>query len=233
MRSAKLSSVWGEVHAFVRAECAGRSSGHGAPHAQAIAESALLVANMEGHGTNEPLLTRVLVLGLLHDVADHKFDDAAGSMIARVQKFVLGGAERWFGDAAEGPLCLSAIDAVSFSKENKRGMRWFEPALGGVGAQWVTVRDIVSDADKLAAIGVEGILRCWQYGRETKASMTPQELAKRVQDHADEKLLLLKDKFIVTPSGKALAEPRHQDMLDILALWAKEAPTTYDAPLHV
>ena len=121
-------------------------------------------------------------------------------------------------------------------KEKKNGKRWFEKVLP---FEWVVVRDIVSDADKLYAIGIEGMTRCWIYGMELMAKagnppeMTPAWNTKRVIEHADEKLLLLKDEYIVTESGKFLAEPRHQDMLDKLAKWNKgeDLPKGFDAPM--
>jgi len=235
MLSAELSSLWTHVHNYVLSECIARPSDHGAPHAQAVAESSLLIATLEGHAADAPLLRRVLVLALLHDVADHKYD-ADGSLKKRVETFVRDNAGAFFGSAAieEGDMCLAAIDAVSFSKENKRGRRWFVTALGGEDAPWLVARDIVSDADKLAAIGIQGIQRCWQYACEMAlaAGRAPdaRELAEHVQAHAAEKLLLLMDRFIVTCGGKALAAPRHADMVRALEGWAKMPPTSLNAP---
>ena len=246
--TAPLLADWATCMAFVRATCAGRSCSHGHTHAQLVTESALLISAMqpppaaaaggEGEGEREGdrqlHLRRIVHVAMLHDVADHKYERTPGQLTEAVAKFV---ALQFSDSVGEQELCLRTIDAISFSKEKKRGMRWFEATLP---PPWLAVRDIVSDADKLYAIGIEGLTRCWIYSMELmhQAGNPPHMDVKwcvdRAVEHADEKLLLLKDAFIVTPSGKRLAEPRHQDMVDILDKWRRgvDVPVSLDAPLR-
>ena len=132
---------------------------------------------------------------------------------------------------------MLAISAVSYSKENSKGMRWFEAELKS--PMWIAVRDAVSDADKIEAIGYLGLLRCYEYQVHVlKDNGTwPQVLAEYgldrvgkehllplVAQHADDKLLRLKDAFIVTPAGKFLAMPLHDEVVEGLKQWTQSGP---------
>ena len=83
-----------------------------------------------------------------------------------------------------------------------------------------TLRDIVSDADKLEAIGVVGLARCIEFRRETAQSDdTYEAMVADVARHCDEKLLRLASDYIRTAPGQALAAPRHR----YLAEWREAA----------
>jgi len=254
MQLARLSSAnladWKTCSAFCRAACQNRGVSHNHTHMQVVCESAIAIAFMEmssPSNENETLqqkifadqenfLRRIIFVAQLHDVCDHKYEKVPGELTGKLQNFVTS----QFNNNKEDDECknlLKTIEAISFSKEKKQGKRWFEKELP---VEWVLVRDIVSDADKLTAIGVEGLTRCWIYGMELIAKagnppeMTPEWNTKRVIDHGEEKLLLLKDEYIVTKSGKFLAEPRHQDMVEMFAKWKKgeDLPKGFDAPMH-
>ena len=95
--------------------------------------------------------------------------------------------------------------------------------------------EIVQDADRLDALGAVGIARCFNYGgyknREIynpniapNLSMTKDEYKNSTAptiNHFYEKLLLLKDRMN-TPTGKRLAEQRHQFMEQFLAQFFAE-----------
>ena len=42
--------------------------------------------------------------------------------------------------------------------------------------KYEVLRDIVSDADKLEAIGEQGVLRCYQYKLETRPDISTEEV---------------------------------------------------------
>jgi len=77
---------------------------------------------------------------------------------------------------------------ISFSAEKKNGMRYFEEILG---PDWSLIRDIVSDADKLEALGNIGIERCHKYTCETHPDLPEEEIIKLMHTHAEEKLFKL------------------------------------------
>lgn len=191
---------------------------------------------------------RIILAAMLHDVADHKYDDAEGGLEKKLQQFARSECERLFDIAAkemeeeekaaqDGKLggttatsslhnirlfspiecieflspspvktvvvenelqqLLLAIAAISFSKEKKLGKNWFSipekctkaviiksgaragsspesatpsPArLNPLTPSWLIVRHVVSDGDKLHALGEEGLIRCYTYTCEVAA----------------------------------------------------------------
>ncbi|MBP9820548.1 HD domain-containing protein [Candidatus Saccharibacteria bacterium] len=163
----------------------------------------------------------VVELGaLLHDVADWKFNDGdleAGPKVAR----------EWLGSLqVKDEIILMVEDIirnVSFKGANvKQNMKSIEGK-------------IVSDADKLDAIGAIGIARTFAYGgangtpiydpniepvkhktfEEYKNSKT------HTVNHFYEKLLLIKDK-LYTQTAKDIAKHRHDIMKNYLDEFYKE-----------
>ena len=86
---------------------------------------------------------------------------------------------------------------------------------------------IVSDADKLEALGIEGVQRMMDYnmnqnlgssiaistGYVSQRKTTVEEMVKRIKEHTAEKLSLLKDHYIHTKTGKRLAEDLHNQLI--------------------
>jgi HD superfamily phosphodiesterase len=116
------------------------------------------------------------------------------------------------------------MSAVSYSKEYKLRTESevpfsFAESLGETGA---LIRDIVSDADKIEAIGEIGVERCMEYAREYMLKTnhrhgTEAEINAYLISHAQDKLLfLLRHNYIRTSIGKDMAKPHHNKMIDII-----------------
>jgi uncharacterized protein len=186
---------------FVGEVCKGRDPSHGLEHMQKVRDNALLICRMMGV-TDAQTISDVGLVALLHDVADHKYDkDGSLGLNEKIRMFL---TEHSIDPAP----VLSCINAISFSKEQRNGMRWFEKELD---AYWVQVRDIVSDADKLEAIGLVGVRRCLEYA--VSQGHRGSDVTKHLLTHMREKLLLIRDHYIVTDAGKLLAAPLHEEMM--------------------
>jgi len=193
------------IESFVREACKGRDPSHGLEHMQKVRDNALLIHRMMGHQTEtkteiRPTVSDVTLVALLHDVADHKYDKD-GTLNEKIREFLVS------RDIDPDPV-MACIDAISFSKEHRNGMRWFEKALG---PYWTQVRDIVSDADKFEAIGVVGIQRCLEYG--AAQGYAGSDAVRHLLSHMRDKLLLIRDQYIVTDPGKLLSIPLHEQMV--------------------
>lgn len=204
--------------AFVKAALKNAEGGHDWFHTERVFKTAKVLAKEE----NADSLV-VQLAALLHDIADPKFhdgDEEIGPMTA--EKFLKD------HDVSEDVVnhVVSIIRHMSFknSLENQEKKRFSSKEL-----------QIVQDADRLDAIGAIGIARTFNYGGfknrplydpsiPPNLNMTKKEYKKSNSptiNHFYEKLLLLKERMN-TESGKAIAEERHQFMLDFLEQFYKE-----------
>jgi uncharacterized protein len=193
----------------VRELLAADSSGHDWWHIQRVWNNALHLAQREKADSFV-----VQLAALLHDIADWKFH---------------GGDETLGPQRAAAWLSGLGIDAATIDHvcEIIRGLS-FKGA--GVATPMRTLEgQVVQDADRLDAIGAIGIARAFAYGGHAGRAMHNPDIPMEQHDsfaaykknsgptinHFYEKLLLLKDRMN-TPSGRQLAESRHQFMEQFL-----------------
>lgn len=236
--------LWKRCREFVAEVCAGRGPSHGLQHMETVTQVALLLVSMENEQHYRPsrrvFSARVIVVAMLHDVNDHKFDKD-GTLSQKVTDFVakdllqgsfsfaqvLGVEEEEGRSSLEtvAQLIVAAVGAVSFSKEKKNGKRYFEKPLG---EEFCAVRDYVSDADKIEVLGRNGLVRCYECFLECFAAKdrapTDEEVLADLHKHAEEKLLRLKEEYIVTTAGKFIAEPKHHELVEALEEWTRHGP---------
>lgn len=201
--------------AFVKAQLARAEGGHDWFHIERVYNNAMLIA--KGEDCN----LEVVQLGaLLHDIADSKFHDGDET---------IGPSMAWQFLAAQNVPediiihVVNIIENISFKGGNHE-IKFHSIEL-----------DIVQDADRLDALGAIGIARTFNYGgfknralydpsiapdltmtkEQYKASTAP------TLNHFYEKLLLLKDRMN-TPTGKTIAEGRHDYMVSFLSQFYSE-----------
>ncbi len=207
--------------AFVKKTLSGAEGGHDWFHIERVFKISLRIAKEE----NADLLV-VSLAALLHDIADPKFnngDDTLGPKMAsdflrsiHVEQNVIDHV-------------VQIIENISYKSNLKQE---------GVGARspFTSIElQVVQDADRIDALGAIGIARAFNYGGfKNRALYDPeiqpnlamdQETYKKSTaptiNHFYEKLLLLKD-FMNTPSGKKMAEDRHQYLLGYLKRFLAE-----------
>jgi len=205
-----------KTRAYVEEKFNGEGSGHDWWHMYRVWKLAKHIARSEPSA--DPFI--VEIAALLHDVADWKFH--GGSMEAGPKA-----AREWLeslqADEAAIVVVEDIIRNVSFKGANvKQNMQSREG-------------QIVSDADKLDAIGAIGIARVFAYGGGHGTPIYDPAIKPVRHDsfeayknskshsinHFYEKLLLLKDK-LHTPTARKIAEHRHQFMEQYLDEFYKE-----------
>ena len=188
---------------FVQTHLQGAESGHDWWHIQRVWNNTKLILQ-----TEEADVLVCELTALLHDIADSKFHDGDETIGPRVAGEFL----QTLGLDADRIAQVQAI-ILNMSFKASLGERSFH----------AKELEIVQDADRLDAIGAIGIARAFTYGgfknREIYNPDIPveQHLTKEAYkntsaptiNHFYEKLLLLKDKMN-TPTGKKIAEGRHQ-----------------------
>ncbi|UCV04416.1 HD domain-containing protein [Dechloromonas denitrificans] len=206
-----VERVAGQVKARFLAE----SSGHDWHHINRVWRLTRQIAAEEGANR------QIAELGaLLHDIADWKFHGGDDSVGPRQAALLLG------QEGAPASLIEPVVDIVATISFKGAGVATGMQTLEG---------KCVQDADRLDAIGAIGIARCFAYGGHAGRLMHDPDVPPVMHQTAEaykaskgpslnhfyEKLFLLKERMN-TPSGRALAEARHQVMADFVEQFLAE-----------
>lgn len=217
--------VSSSLEGFVRSVLATRDASHGLAHAIAVRDLSLriwrtglaardasfeAVQGMDAEGVIE-------AAAMLHDVLDHKYCDTAtpeGRAAVQRRDSFLEGLLR----PEEVAAVVAIVDHVSFSKEDKALKRGGSSPWLELAPHIQTLRHVVSDSDKIEAIGEVGLDRCFAYTRERAPHLEAAAVKAEVVQHCHDKLLRLLPEFIHTMPGRDIAKPHH----DFLATWVAE-----------
>ena len=209
--------LWNKLSDFVKKICDGRDKSHGHAHMKCVARNALKILVFELNNFNKEVIMKIMTIAWLHDVADHKYDKD-GTLKIQVREFL----KTIFDNENDCDLVMKIIDLISYSNENNAILSGnkidFCKELGLVNG---FIRYVVSDADKLEALGRIGFDRCVEYTRHNYKEkygieISNEILKQMVTTHANEKLLRLKDEFIYTNTGKKMAEILHDELIESL-----------------
>jgi HD superfamily phosphodiesterase len=208
-----IEEIWKTCQRFVYKTCSNRDSSHGPKHMKQVALNSLNIINNLNFKIEKREVEIIIISSWLHDVADHKYNET-GELKLIVEAFL----DKNYKETKE--LILNIIERISFTKEylsrvNNKKLDWKKV----LGERGILYRDIVSDADKIEALGKIGLHRTIIYEKEkyfknNKKNMSDKDLKKKVLDYCDFKLVNLKDNYIYTAPGKKIAEEKHLELLD-------------------
>lgn len=204
-----IQGRWNMLSEFVQKTCADRDESHGHAHMEAVAKMSMYIVQQDYRDRRHyhHLILDTITAAWLHDVADHKYDKD-GTLEQQLDDFGNKNISNYEN-------IKQVVKYVSFSSENK-AMKAGTPLDYDrlLTPYYALVRHIVSDADKLEAIGQIGITRAIEYTRHANPTYTTQEVHHNVWLHAHEKLLRLATEFIRTPTGRSIAQQRHREMAE-------------------
>ena len=192
---------------FVQESMAGAEGGHDWFHTERVWKMARYISEREGKGD---LLT-IELAALLHDISDPKFNDGDEEKGGRI-------AGRFLGEMGVEPQRVEHIRDIINHVSYKGGKT--QDQIDSIEFR------IVQDADRLDAMGAIGIARAFNYGGFKNRPIYDPGIALRdykdpaeyrasdapTINHFYEKLLKLKE-LMNTPTGKALAQERHDYMV--------------------
>jgi hypothetical protein len=235
-----VQSAYDKTCHFMVNACHDREQSHGAQHMKAVCTTAIryfiAIFGARRISTSErveKLFIMVIMVALLHDVADHKYDKD-GRMEEKVWTFL--GKNCWrYG--VNPRLIGEIIFDISLSKEIKKiksgeienSTEYWAEKYG----KYAVVRHIVSDADKLEATGIVGFERFKQFiieeflAKQILAAPdvspklpTPEYLRKLLAMKLcmdSENNLIRYPKYFHTKQGKIDAIRAHEDLKACLA----------------
>ena len=190
-----------ELTKFVREICKDRDASHGLSHMERVTKTTLFIFNMMDK--HHDLLKLVMTVAWLHDVPDHKYDKNKLNYYKMI-KFL---QENDYTET-EIKLISNIIPRISYSREAKVGSDDWKEILGEKG---LFIRNVVSDADKLDAIGKFGLQRCIDFYEHK--NMSKENILSEIKLHTKDKLIKLKDHYIRTEYGKQLAKTAHSEFM--------------------
>lgn len=209
---------------YVKAEMSSNDSSHDFHHIQRVRHLAKFIAITEGLTQDDQLI--VELGALLHDLKDWKYcaDEIAGADAAR--KFL---SQENVPVEIIDQIC-HIIANIGFSKEVGT-----QNTPRDDDRQTITPFEVVQDADRLDALGAIGIARCLTYGGAKNNILYDPNISVREHlnekeykngksttiNHFPEKLFKLTD-LMKTPTGKQIANHRHQLMVDYYQQFLKE-----------
>jgi hypothetical protein len=171
-----------------------------------------------------------IISAWLHDAYDHKFD-INGRCRRKTRQFLTD----WMGAETADHLML-ILESTSYTRENyhkrecygelpiqelqTKQVNWRQILCNGKCASDVCwheiIRNVVSDADKLEAIGKAGVYRCMRFGVESMEArgetVTPELAIEHLVQHYSEKLHQLCQNYIVSPMGVYIGMRRQSAM---------------------
>jgi uncharacterized protein len=186
-QASSITMIYKNLLNFVETNTSQFDESHDVNHALAVYNNAIDIASHELPGFDDDIIQ---YSSLLHDVCDHKYENSISK--AELNDFIKSQLS-----PQKAMVVIDIINNISYSQELKGLRRTLEPPYN-------IYQDIVSDADKLEALGQVGLQRCITFTLE-RNGVVPQD----VIIHCHEKLLHLKDNFIRTTRGRLLAIPLH------------------------
>lgn len=203
-----------------------RDSSHNHIHMEKVMRNALnILKNLKEkelpQGNYNLIKKMIIATSLLHDIIDHKYiPEKEIKNTKEILLFFLN-CEFKFEDSQ---LILNIIDNISYSKEKKfrdkynTAPNWIL-ILGNKGS---FIRNIVSDADKLEALGEIGIKRCLEYSKikreENNKPISEKLLKEDLIKHCEEKLFVLVSDYLIFDYSKELGRKSEIEMKKIIDL---------------
>lgn len=215
-----------EVIAFGDIIFGNRDPSHGKEHAERVSLISIIIHETDQY--DKSLLSALYMTAYLHDANDRKYD-FDGKLTAQLREFL---SKMWqkYAIIAYNPdgsltrtgeefanVILKVIDHIGFTKEDNALMNGtpinYRTILGNWG---LTLRNIISDADKIDSLGIIGIERCSTYTRMNWKSkgieFDGNDVRIEVQRLFDTRFNRLVNEFLRTKTGMTLAVPMLEEM---------------------
>jgi HD superfamily phosphodiesterase len=186
----------------------GRDSSHGIHHAVKVRNNAMLLSE-KMNINDKNILIKIEAAALFHDLWDNKYVEYANNKYKDIKDTFYKNLRReYFSDHDIKDIEI-IIDNISLSREIKFREENIEMNLKHLQL----MRDIVSDADKLEMLGLNGINRIIEYQMYKFPKTKSEELKEIVKKVYDNKISkLIEYNYIRTEPAKEMARPLMNEM---------------------
>lgn len=190
----------------------GRDKSHGIAHVTKVRDNALSICNKIGIN-DVNLIIKIETAALFHDLWDHKYVLKNSKQCDEIRKKLSSELKKIYFSEHDIKDIEIIIDNISLSREIK--FRNKNQILDLKHLQ--LMRDIVSDADKLEMLGINGIDRIIEFQLHKYPNTCDEELNNVIKKVYNSKLKnLIDESYIKTKAGKEMAMPLMEEMNDYI-----------------
>ena len=197
-----------------------RDKSHGIDHIQKVLKNTEKISEYFLFTTREKIILRACAL--LHDAYDHKYVQKEED-ITLVKVKISNDLTKFGITWNEIQIIFIIIDNISFSKEKKQRILQnyrYSELLSLLSPNMINIRNIVSDADKIEALGKEGIYRMIldslhkfsEYNKEILIKLITDDIKQLCQNKL---YILLSHNYIRTDIGREIAFQKLEELKEI------------------
>lgn len=188
-----------------------RDKSHGIDHIQKVLKNVDKISKHFIFSSREEVILRTCAL--LHDAYDHKYFQKLED-IRNIKEKISDDLTKFGLSWNEIQIIFIIIDNISFSKEKAQRDRYHD-LVTLLSPNIVNIRNIVSDSDKIEALGVEGIQRMILYSVH-KISDTTKNIINDIKKLCENKLyILISENYIRTDIGRKIASQKLHELKKI------------------
>ncbi len=210
----KLRKVSDKLYNLAKKVYKNRDKSHGIYHATKVKDNAMIICN-KLNITDINMLLKIEAAALLHDAWDHKYIKPNTMKHHEIKTYVYNKLISFYFSDHDIKDIEIIIDNISLSLEMNNNNNNIYIDLKHLQL----MRDIVSDADKLEMLGLNGIDRIIEYQLYKYPNTEVCKLKYIIKDIYDYKISkLIDDNYIRTKPGKELAIPLLNEMNNYIKL---------------
>lgn len=189
-----------------------RDKSHGIDHIQKVLTNVDKISKNYIFSERENIILRTCTL--LHDAYDHKYFQKPEDII-NIKEKISDDLIKFGLSWNEIQIIFIIIDNISFSKEKAQKNRYYD-LISLLSPNIVNIRNIVSDSDKIEALGIEGINRMILYSIHKFDKITAKTIIDDIKQLCKNKLyILVSENYIRTDLGRKIASQKLEELKKI------------------
>jgi HD superfamily phosphodiesterase len=189
-----------------------RDRSHGVDHIQKVLKNVDKISKHFIFSSRENVILRACAL--LHDAYDHKYFQKPED-IRNIKEKISDDLTKFGLSWNEIQIIFIIIDNVSFSKEKAQRDRYYD-LVALLSPNIVNIRNIVSDSDKIEALGIEGIQRMILYSVHKISDKITTSIIDDIKQLCENKLyILISGNYIRTDIGRKIASQKLEELKKI------------------
>ena len=190
-----------------------RDRSHGVDHIQKVLKNVDKISKHFIFSSREEVILRTCAL--LHDAYDHKYFQKPED-IRNIKEKISDDLTRFGLSWNEIQIIFIIIDNISFSKEKAQRDRYYD-LITLLSPNMISIRNIVSDSDKIEALGIEGIQRMILYSvHKISNEIMTISIMDDIKKLCKNKLyILISENYIRTDVGRKIASQKLEELKKI------------------